>query len=56
MAPKLTRMADRIIIRFAAHDRRGLSKTLKGSFAGVSEAAMPSGRRWSGYESAGVGG
>ena len=34
MAPKLTRMADRIIIRFAAHDRRGLSKTLKGSFAG----------------------
>jgi len=42
MTPKLTRMADRIIIRFAAHDRRGLSKTLKGSFTGVSEAAMPS--------------
>jgi len=56
MAPKLTRMADRFIIRFAANDRRDLSKALKSSFAGVAKATMPSGRRWSGHKSAGAGG
>jgi hypothetical protein len=55
MAPKLTRMAHRIIMRFAENDRSDLSKVLKSSFARVAEATMPSGRRWSGHKSARAG-
>ena len=56
MASKLTRMAEGVIVRLAADDRRGLGKTLKGSLARVTEATMLGSQGGSSHKSAGTGG
>jgi len=40
MAPKLTSMAEGVIIRLAADNRRRLGEALKSCLAGVAEATM----------------
>jgi len=54
MAPKLTSMAEGVIIRLAADNRRRLGEALKSCLAGVAEAMMPSSRGGSGYKSTGT--
>jgi len=56
MAPKLTSMAEGVIIGFAVDDRRRLGKALKSGLAGMAEATMPSSRGGSGHKGAGTGG
>jgi hypothetical protein len=52
MAPKLARMAERVVMRAAADDRRGVSEALEGGLAGMTETAMPGGRGRGGHERA----
>jgi len=56
MAPKLTSMAEGVIIGFVVDDRRRLGEALKSCLAEVAEATMPSSRGGSGHKSVGTGG